>query len=923
MSKKKQGKEVVFKHPDYLGVSEISTAHLLYLEDVGEAPTSENDLYDYIFKKYFIPKLIDSKSDINLYFFTEMFQKGYSAYSEKVVVDLLAERGVPDLASYLPTITDFFVPNLKFKQLTNYQFANLKKLQAPFILRTMDAINTPSIFVLPSMNLEVKGKCYSHSVGYRAGAYENTLYKYKQHTVIFSNSQTTIKDGLKQVVGTWQDSPQLEVDFEYTASLIRNVLGFGELTLNNLTNKCFKGCKMVVVDNTADSINKAFDEISANKEEFFAIDTETNGLNPFLPKADLLTIQIAPDVFSGYLFNFSNVYGASNETRALIVERLNALYREKTAIYFNMAFEAKWLGKFGVCIGETFHDAQLLWKTCDLNVTPSLHLATKLHAPELAGYSDVFDTSVNKSVMSKLTIQELAPYAIGDAIATYRVMFNLLHGMENQGALYQTYRIKLQYAYYMSQFLEQVPHPINRKLGALNISRLKRLQLLLKKKRLELIPSRIKLQYLLKPTAGRAAMFLGKNNMGGHVLGIPAKGNKFEFDVLYSEHGLNLKSKLPANVEPSLSKAGALFYLKDEPYVKVNNALNVIDKLITTYLGEIDSKYGDKGLFGKSVGEDLYANFSITTTKTGRVSCNPSLQNIPNKTASAKCVNTVLQAPKLLVDGEYEDFTYLFLDYSQVELRVAAVLSGDENMMNVYRSGGDIHTNTAAILCGMTLDEFKEQEPSFQKMYRQRAKAVNFGLVYGMQAKTLVSYAEQSYGVKLSIEEAEQYRTNFFNAYPKLRDWHDRVRQQGTTYGFVMDVVGFPHQHNNATHHKNKTYHSYKEKAIRNLTNSPVQGLAAHLCLWAGAEVMRGFAKMGVTDVYYDNTIHDALYFRVPTKNKKEYASYIKWQMENLPISKYYGVSFDIPLVADVEFGTDYARHEEVDVESVMPPWAA
>jgi DNA polymerase I-like protein with 3'-5' exonuclease and polymerase domains len=921
-------KEIVFKYPSFLFDKDrdtgISNAHIYYEADFGKPPEKESDLHDYIFKKHFVPIIKESKSEINLYFFNEIFEDNYSYFSERVIDKELADRDIDSSkASYLPIITGFFAPEKKLWALTGSEFDNLKKISAPFILRTLDAISTPSVFVLPSMNLEVRKRCYAHTLGYGGSSSTHTLYKYKQHTVIFSNSQIAYKSGKINKPCVWKDSPQNALEFDYTASLIANVLGVGSLELNTIANRVFSDCSMHIIDNNIDAINSAFDFIERDREHFFSIDTETNGLNPFVKTKDLLTIQIASNVYTGFLFKFSDVYGATAETRKVIVERLNSLYKKKTAIYFNMSFEAKWLSEYGICIGDTFHDAQLLWKTLDLNVSASLSLATKRHAPELAGYSDVFDTSVDKSKMSNLAIEELAPYAIGDAIATYRVMYNLLAGVEHQGALYQTYKIKLQYAYYMSQFLEQVPHPINRKFASLNVARLNRLKLILKKKRLELVPYLIKAKYLLKPKAGKEAMVIGKNEFGGNSLGVPAKGNLFEFDVLYSQEGLDLGHKLPKGVEQNLSKGDALFYLRDEPYVKVTNALNLVEKIITTYLGDEKTGSSDKGLFGKSIGDDLYANFSITSTKTGRVACNPNLQNIPNKTAVSKCVNASLQAPSLLKNGEYEEYTYLFLDYSQVELRVAAVLSGDENMKEVYRSGGDIHTNTASILCNMTLEEFKKQDSSFIKLYRQRAKAVNFGLVYGMQAKTLVLYAEKSYGVILTLEEAQTYSDNFFNAYPKLREWHERVRYEGNKFGYVFDIAGFPHQYEDARHNVGNNWNSYRESAIRNLINSPVQGFAAHLCLWAGSEVMRGFSKLGVADVYNDNTIHDALYYRVPKSKHLEYASYIKWQMENLEIEKYYGVKFDIPLLAEVEVGTDYARHNVVEIESVKPQWAS
>jgi DNA polymerase-1 len=135
----------------------------------------------------------------------------------------------------------------------------------------------------------------------------------------------------------------------------------------------------------------------------------------------------------------------------------------------------------------------------------------------------------------------------------------------------------------------------------------------------------------------------------------------------------------------------------------------------------------------------------------------PNLQQLPRDAAYRRCI----RAPegKVLVKA----------DYSQIELRIAAKVSGDQAMLEAYGRGEDLHALTARRVLGL------EQ---VTKEHRQLAKALNFGLLYGIQAKGFRVYARRQYGLDLTLEQAEQYRRAFFTAYPGLETWHRRVKQE-------------------------------------------------------------------------------------------------------------------------------------------------
>jgi DNA polymerase-1 len=153
----------------------------------------------------------------------------------------------------------------------------------------------------------------------------------------------------------------------------------------------------------------------------------------------------------------------------------------------------------------------------------------------------------------------------------------------------------------------------------------------------------------------------------------------------------------------------------------------------------------------------IYASWRQLRAATGRMACDhPNLQNIPRS------------GPLRSYIRASEGRVFVTADYSQIELRIAAKISGDTEMLNAYVQGRDLHTLTAQSLTGRE-DVSKDE--------RKLAKAVNFGLLYGMGTQGLQSYAQRNYGVEMSFEEAALYRRRFFETYPGLKRWHDDERR--------------------------------------------------------------------------------------------------------------------------------------------------
>ncbi len=179
-------------------------------------------------------------------------------------------------------------------------------------------------------------------------------------------------------------------------------------------------------------------------------------------------------------------------------------------------------------------------------------------------------------------------------------------------------------------------------------------------------------------------------------------------------------------------------------------------------VSKVSSSYGPKFLEAVRDGR-IYASWRLIGAATGRMSCSsPNLQQIPNEV-----LRRYVRAP--------EGRMLISADYSQAELRIAARISGDETMLEAYRTGEDLHAATARSLMG---------REKISKHERDLAKAVNFGLLYGQGAAGLREYARSRYGVTMTLEEAGRYRRRFFETYPGLKAWHEenwRELRRGST----------------------------------------------------------------------------------------------------------------------------------------------
>lgn len=294
-------------------------------------------------------------------------------------------------------------------------------------------------------------------------------------------------------------------------------------------------------------------------------------------------------------------------------------------------------------------------------------------------------------------------------------------------------------------------------------------------------------------------------------------------------------------------------------------AANTINKMFMNRWDE-DSSYDGR----------IHPNFNLTNVVSGRTSCSePNLQQVPR----TKDVRALYHAPK--------GYCFFEADYSQLELRIAAHYANEPTMLRIYNEGGDIHSTTAKLMTN-------GREPT--KEERNKAKAVNFGFLYGMGYKKFVDYAYNSYGVIFTLPEAEAFRNAFFAKYTRLLPWHEEQRQLCEMEGGVSNLFG---RFRNLPDIYSQDW-GRKGSAERRAINTPVQGTGSDILLSAKIEIDKKLSKYGLRTV---GSVHDSILGEFPESEKDWIVDEIRRIMIHPHLLDVFGVELKCPLDVDVGVG--------------------
>ncbi|HIF9239996.1 TPA: DNA polymerase I [Photobacterium damselae] len=337
--------------------------------------------------------------------------------------------------------------------------------------------------------------------------------------------------------------------------------------------------------------------------------------------------------------------------------------------------------------------------------------------------------------------------------------------------------------------------------------------------------------------------------------------------ILFEKMGLPVLKKTPSGT-PSTNEEVLQELALDYP----------LPKLILEYRGlaKLKSTYTDKlpKMVNPATGR-VHTSYHQAVTATGRLSSSdPNLQNIPVRNDEGRRIRQAFIAP--------QGYKVLAIDYSQIELRIMAHLSGDKALLDAFCHGKDIHAATAAEILGLPLDQVSSEQ-------RRRAKAINFGLIYGMSAFGLAKQLDMGRG------EAQEYMNTYFERYPGVLEYMETTRTVASEQGYVETLFGrrlyLPDI---------KSRNGLRRKAAeRAAINAPMQGTAADIIKRAMVLVDEWIGQQESGRVRLLMQVHDELVFEVQESEIESVAKEIKTLMES-------AAQLDVPLIADIGYGENW-----------------
>lgn len=286
----------------------------------------------------------------------------------------------------------------------------------------------------------------------------------------------------------------------------------------------------------------------------------------------------------------------------------------------------------------------------------------------------------------------------------------------------------------------------------------------------------------------------------------------------------------------------------------------------------------------------IHSNYKLFGTVTGRLSGEGGIQQVPRD----KLIRSII--------GAEPGWVFMQADYSQIELRIAFWLANERRGLAQYLRGEDIHMLRAMKMTGKPAHLVAKEE-------RKKAKAVNFGYIYGMGYRKFVKYAFENYDLRISEEDAEKDRNGFFEDYPALRPWHDRQRRLALRYKQVRSPIGRIRHLPDIDSQDDEV----KAEAQRQAINSPVQSCASDIML---TSLITMHPQLDPTQARIIGTVHDSILFEIREDAVDETLPFIKETMEDMSlVYRKFGTEVGVPIVVDIEVGRHWgeATHEYKD----------
>ena len=351
-------------------------------------------------------------------------------------------------------------------------------------------------------------------------------------------------------------------------------------------------------------------------------------------------------------------------------------------------------------------------------------------------------------------------------------------------------------------------------------------------------------------------------------------------DVLYDDLAIKPKrQKKTGTGQRSTAESELQKMIDIHPIIKPILEYRELQKLLSTYIDSIPTQIAEDGR--------LHARFVQTGTTTGRMSSqDPNLQNIPIKTELGRFIRNAFVAE--------EGYSLVALDYSQIELRIAAFLSKDEKLIKTFKNEEDIHSAVASEVFGVSIAEV-------DKEMRRKAKVINFGILYGMGVNAL----RQNLGEGIERVEAQKFYDTYFEKFSGLAQYIQNIKAETQRKGYTETLFG-----------RRRYFEGFKSKlpfirasAERMAINAPIQGTQADIIKISMARIDKKIKESFLNEASLILQIHDEVIYEVKTEKAKEFALLAKEIMESVLTPK---ETEYVPIIANAAIGKNWGEMEEV-----------
>ena len=578
-----------------------------------------------------------------------------------------------------------------------------------------------------------------------------------------------------------------------------------------------------------------------NKAERFCFDLETTSLNYM--DAEIVGIGVSLEAGEAAYIPVAHDYldAPRQLDRKAVLAVLKPLLEDpaKTKIGQNLKYDISVLANYDIAVVGPFADTMLA--SYVLNSTATRHdmdsLALKYLGEKTISFEEIAGKGAKQLTFNQIALEQAAPYACEDVDITLRLQDTLRPQVEREGRL--------------AEVLDHLELPLISVL-----SRIERNGVAVDAERL--YEQSQQLEQRIRELESEAFELAGRE----FNLGSPKQLGQ----ILFEEQKIPVIKKTPKGA-PSTAEAVLEELALDYPLPKVIMQHRGLAKLKSTYTDKLPR------LLNKTTGR-VHTSYHQAVTATGRLSSSdPNLQNIPIRTEEGRKIRQAFVARP--------GYRIVAADYSQIELRIMAHLSEDKGLLEAFAEGRDIHTATAAEVFGTSLEKVSGDQ-------RRSAKAINFGLIYGMSAWGL---ARQ---LRIDRSQAQTYIDRYFDRYPGVARYMDRIRTQAAEDGFVETVMGrrlyLPEIH---SQNRNR-----RQGAERTAINAPMQGTAADIIKQAMIDVDAWLAE-GEFDALMVMQVHDELVFEVAEQQVDSFIEQVQTRMQA-------AASLSVPLIVEAQSGANW-----------------